>query len=64
MKEQFCTNSLTEVKRVMGNHPVNTEVNPQSLADAQALWHKFTVCATWGVISVAVLLILMAVFLV
>ena len=48
----------------MGNHPVNTEVDPQALAEAQSLWHKFTVCATWGVVSVAIVLILMAVFLV
>ncbi len=48
----------------MGNHPVNTEVDPQALAEAQSLWHKFAVCATWGVVSVAIVLILMAVFLV
>jgi hypothetical protein len=62
MKRQFCSN-LREMSNVMGNQPVNTEVDPQALADAQALWHKFTVCATWGVISVAVILALMAIFL-
>lgn len=48
----------------MGNHPVNTEIDPQALAEAQSLWHKFTVCATWAVVTSAVILILMAVFLV
>lgn len=48
----------------MGNHPVNQEVDPQTLADAQALWHKYTSCTTFGVIAVAVLLALMAIFLV
>lgn len=62
MKGQFLT-ILTEVNCIMGNQPVNTEVDPQTLADAQALWHKFTACTTWGVIAVAVLLALMALFL-
>lgn len=48
----------------MGNHPVNTEVDPQALAEAQALWHKFTVGATWAVAVSAILLLLMAIFLV
>jgi len=48
----------------MGNSPVNTEVDPQALADAQTLWHRFTVASTYGVVAVAVLLGLMALFLV
>lgn len=48
----------------MGNSPVSVEVDPQSLAEAQTLWHRFTTAATYGVVSIAVLLALMAAFLV
>lgn len=44
----------------MGNQPVNIEVDPHALAHAQALWHTFTLCMTYGVISVAILLIILA----
>lgn len=48
----------------MGNAPVNVEVDPQALAEAKAFWHRFTSAATYGVVAVAILLSLMAIFLV
>ena len=44
----------------MGNPPVNTEVDPQALANAQSLWHNFTSWMAYGVIGVAVLLLALA----
>jgi hypothetical protein len=43
------------------HHPV--EVDPQTLAESNKLWHGFTAMAKYGVIGVVVLLTLMAVFL-
>lgn len=48
----------------MGNQPVNTDVDPQVLAEAQAFWHRFTSASTYGVVAIAILLGLMAIFLV
>ena len=44
----------------MGNTPVNTEVDPQALANARSLWHNFTSWMTYGVIGVAALLLTLA----
>jgi len=49
----------------MGAHshePVT--VDPQSLESSKTIWNGFTKIAFWGVIHVAVLLLLMAYFLV
>lgn len=48
----------------MDHQPVSHDVDPQQLSDSVALWKNFTASATVGVISVAVLLALMAIFLV
>ncbi|MFN3826742.1 MAG: aa3-type cytochrome c oxidase subunit IV [Micavibrio sp.] len=48
----------------MGNHPVSHDLDPQQLADSAALWKRFTSFATVGTIAIAVLLSLMALFLV
>lgn len=39
-------------------------VDPQALAAAKNLWANFTKMATWGVVATAVILGLMALFLV
>ncbi len=44
----------------MSNTPVNTDVDPQALANARSLWHNFTSWMTYGVIGVAVLLFALA----
>lgn len=48
----------------MGNHS-NTpvEVDPQALKESRNLWENFTCATKYGVIGVAIVLILMAVFL-
>lgn len=43
----------------MSNSPVNTDVDPQVLATAKSLWHNFTSWMTYGVIGVAVLLLIL-----
>lgn len=48
----------------MDHSPVAVDVDPQELARSQALWSVFMECTKYGVIAVAVLLSLMAIFLV
>lgn len=43
----------------MSTQPVNTEVDPQALANARNLWNNFTCWMTYGVIAIACLLIVL-----
>jgi hypothetical protein len=54
----------TSKELFMDHSPVAVDVDPQELARSQALWSVFMECAKYGVIAVAVLLSLMAIFLV
>lgn len=47
----------------MGPHPV-TDADLKVMEDATGMWHRFMMITKWAVISTAVLLILMAIFLV
>lgn len=48
----------------MGNHAAAVDVDPQQLAHAYSFWKRFTSFMTVGAVAVAVLLALMAFFLV
>lgn len=47
----------------MGNHPV-TEADPKVMEEAKETWHHFMVVTKWSIISVALVLAFMALFLV
>lgn len=47
----------------MGNHPV-TDADPKVMKEAKQTWHQFMAVAKWSIISTALLLLLMALFLV
>ncbi len=42
----------------------NSKADPQQTANAKAMWDGFTSLMKWSIVSIAILLILMAVFLV
>ncbi|MCM2343964.1 MAG: aa3-type cytochrome c oxidase subunit IV [Alphaproteobacteria bacterium] len=48
----------------MGNHVSAVDVDPQQLAQAYNFWKRFTSFMAVGAVAVAVLLALMALFLV
>lgn len=48
----------------MGNHHTPVDVDPQAVKHAEQLWHNFTRATTFVIVSSAVILCLMAFFLV
>ncbi len=47
----------------MAHKAANTDVDPQIVADAQDMWARFTALAKWSSIAAALILTLMAFFI-
>jgi hypothetical protein len=55
---------LLQGTKIMGNQnhqPV--DIDPEILRESRSLWSNFTKATTYGVVAVAIILVLMAVFL-